>query len=102
MDVTIKRPKWAKQVKLLLVSHLERRRAKDLQNNRACYIGRLLRKAFTMPGANSRQEVTDRAYRSPTLFRDVIASKKAVLRVRNFSEIDSIGSKGAKDNPSDE
>lgn len=53
------------------------------------------------PGPKPKQEeVTDRACKSPAFFREVIATSKATLRVRSFSEAESKGLKGASDNPS--
>jgi len=50
---------------------------------------------LAMPGENSRhEEDTDRAWRSPTLFREKIARRNTVLGVNNLSETDTRGFEG--------
>ncbi|KAK3574586.1 hypothetical protein QTP86_010846 [Hemibagrus guttatus] len=57
--------------------------------------------ALDMPGANSKQVgAIDRAYRSSTLLREAKTKSRAIFRLRNFSEADSMGSKGASSSPS--
>ncbi|KAK3521748.1 hypothetical protein QTP70_016244 [Hemibagrus guttatus] len=52
--------------------------------------------ALDITGSNSKQVgLTDRACRSPTLLREAKAKNRAIFRVRNYSEADSMGSKGA-------
>ncbi len=53
------------------------------------------KKALAIPGAKSKcVGATDRACKSPTLFRDEIARRNTVFRVRWRSVISSIGSNG--------
>jgi len=55
---------------------------------------------LTSPEAKSGQdEVIDKTCKSLILFREVIAIRKANLRVSSFTEADSRHSKGALDNP---
>ncbi len=59
------------------------------------YPTRGYKKALAMPGAKSRWVgSTERPCRSPTLLREEIARRNTVSRVRWWSEISSIGSKG--------
>lgn len=52
------------------------------------------------PGAKFRQEeATDKACKSPTLFREVTTIRKPTLRVRSFTEADFRGLKGTLANP---
>ncbi len=51
------------------------------------------KKAFARPGAKSRKEgATERASRSPTLFREDIAKSSTIFKVRRRSDTSSIGS----------
>ncbi len=59
------------------------------------YPARGYKKALAIPGAKSKcVGATDRACKSPTLFRDEIARRNTVFRVRWRSVISSIGSNG--------
>lgn len=84
-------------------------RMKGLKDNRPCHIqwhiGYVawpgVENGLVVPGAKSRQEgAIYRACRSTTLLRDVIASRMATLKERNFSDTLSMGLKRAMDYPS--
>lgn len=56
--------------------------------------------AFTLPGANPKQDrATYKVWRSPTHLRDIMANKKAIFSMTFFSDANSNGSKGTRDNP---
>ncbi len=60
------------------------------------YPGLGYKNALAIPGANSRHDgATDRACRSPTLFKEEMAKRNTVLTVRNLQGTSSRGSKGA-------
>ncbi len=103
MDVCVQCSHWTHTIKLFLVGLPEGRRTKSLEYNRPWYRGGDLRdvpltrvqKNFARQGATSRKEgATERACRSPNLFREDIAKSSTVFKVRRRSDTSSMGSNG--------
>lgn len=95
----------------LIFPRLKRRKKKDCKSN-SCewngveatlgtYPALGLNNTFNKPGVKSKKQegLTDKAWRSPILFKEEKANSNAVLRVRSSSKADSNGSKWGPFNP---